>query len=294
MISIIIPTFNRASILEKTFPSYLNQKGVGEIIIVDDGSTDSTKDLVKNFQSDLRVNYISHAKKQGTAKARLTGIELSRGEYILFGEDDLIFDDAYAETLLENLKQNDADICAGRIIYLKNNESFDEGVTRLNRVKTPVINFNTLEGTFGVKLDRCTEVPFLHACYLVKKEKILDIDFDVNFLGNAYREETDAQISMLKKGCKIIFCPNALCYHLPRSHKDVGGQWNRGELYYLYWTMKNNVYFLDKHYDFLKKKYSLKPKIVMECFMLFHSIKRLFMDTLGKIRSIFFDQMTNH
>jgi GT2 family glycosyltransferase len=293
MISIIIPTFNRASILERTLPSYLVQKGVREILIIDDGSTDSTKDLVKKFQSDPRVRYIAHKTRLGGPQAKLTGIEHSCGEYILFGEDDLIFDDNYAESLLKNLKQNDADVCGGRIIYLGNNESFKEGVTRMDRIRAPVINFYTLEGNFGVKLDHCMEVPFVHACFLVKKEKILDIDFDVTFFGNGYREETDSQISMLKKGSKIIFCPDALCYHLQRSKKDSGGQHSRGELYYLYWTMRNNVYFLNKHYDFLKKKYSLKPKIVLEGAMLLRSLKTFFLNISGKMRNFCLDLISS-
>jgi len=288
MISIIIPTYNRVSILEKTFPSYQNQKGVGEIIVVDDGSTDSTKDMIKKFQNDPRIKYIAHSTKQGGPQTKLTGIQHSSGDYILFGEDDLIFSDTYAETLLEDLKKNDADVCAGRIIYLKNNESFDNAVLRLNRIKKPVINYNTLEGTFGVKLDRCTEVPFVHACHLVKKEKITEIDFDVKYLGNGYREETDPQISMLKKGCKIIFCPNALCYHLPKLNTDVGGHWSKGGLYYLFWTMKNNSYFLNKHYVFLREKYALKPKIIIISFMTIHALKFFLMNSLGKIKRTFF------
>jgi glycosyltransferase involved in cell wall biosynthesis len=289
MISIIIPTYNRASVLERTLPSYLVQKDVGEILIVDDGSTDSTRDLVKKFQHDPRVKYIAHPTRQGGPKARLTGIEYSHGDFILFGEDDLIFDDNYAESLMKHLTQNHADVSGGRIIYLGKNEGFEEGVTRMNRVRTPVIDFNTLEGNFGVKLDHCIEVPFVHACFLARREKIRGIDLDLTYLGNGYREETDLQISMLKDGCKIIFCSDALCYHLHRSTIDIGGQHSRGALYYLFWTIKNNGYFLHKHYDFLKRDYALKPKIILEGYMLVRCVKIFFLTILGKLKNTCLD-----
>ena len=240
--------------------------------------------MINKFKFDNRVKYIKHSIQKGEAQAKLTGIKASRGDYILFGEDDLIFDDSYSDVLLKNLVKNNADICAGRIIYIGNNEKFDDAIERLDKLNKPIINYNTLEGNFGIKTKYCEEVPFVHACYMVRKEKIQQIQFDTNFLGNGYREDTNPQISMLENGCKIIFCPNTLCYHLPRLKKDTGGQWSHGQLYYLFWTMKNNVYFLNKHYNFLKRKYSLKPKSILLGYMMIFSLKRFVINIFSKIK----------
>ena len=87
-VSIIIPTYNRAYILDKAIESILSQTYTNfEIIIVDDGSIDSTEKLVASY-TDNRIKYIKHKKNQGAVAARNTGIEASRGQYIAFQDSD--------------------------------------------------------------------------------------------------------------------------------------------------------------------------------------------------------------
>ncbi len=88
-ISVIIPTYNRANLLGKSIQSVLNQTYKDfEVIIVDDGSTDNTQEVVKSFE-DARIKYISHKKNEGVAKALNSGIDNSKGNFISFlGSDD--------------------------------------------------------------------------------------------------------------------------------------------------------------------------------------------------------------
>lgn len=87
-VSIIVPTYNRAQLIGRAIQSVLNQTYQDfEIIVVDDGSTDNTEEIVKGFQ-DERIVYIRHSKKSGGAAARNTGIKMSRGEYIAFQDSD--------------------------------------------------------------------------------------------------------------------------------------------------------------------------------------------------------------
>ncbi|HER24666.1 MAG TPA: glycosyltransferase family 2 protein [Candidatus Atribacteria bacterium] len=88
VISIIIPTYNRAHLIDKAIKSVLNQTYQNyEIMIVDDGSTDNTKEVVKGF-ADSRINYFFHTNNLGVSAARNTGIKASRGEYIAFLDSD--------------------------------------------------------------------------------------------------------------------------------------------------------------------------------------------------------------
>jgi glycosyltransferase involved in cell wall biosynthesis len=98
LVSIIIPTFNRASLIGETLDSIVNQTYQNwECIIVDDGSRDNTKEVVEaHVAKDFRFQYhqrpINH--KPGGNGARNYGFELCKGEYVnWFDSDDLMFPD---------------------------------------------------------------------------------------------------------------------------------------------------------------------------------------------------------
>jgi glycosyltransferase involved in cell wall biosynthesis len=90
VVSVIIPTYNRAHLLCRAMQSVLNQTYLDfELIIVDDGSTDNTDKIIKEFQEhDKRIKYIRHEKNKGGSAARNSGIKISRGEYIAFLDSD--------------------------------------------------------------------------------------------------------------------------------------------------------------------------------------------------------------
>lgn len=93
-LSIVIPTYNRKETLIKCLDSYLNQDTDQdyEIIVVDDGSTDGTGDLLmQTFRNEGRVRYFRQ-ENSGPAAARNLGIENAGGDVILFTDDDIIAD----------------------------------------------------------------------------------------------------------------------------------------------------------------------------------------------------------
>jgi glycosyltransferase involved in cell wall biosynthesis len=95
LVSIIIPTFNRAAIITDTLDSVKNQKyNNWECFIIDDGSNDNTEEVVQNYSNhDIRFHYI---KKQngGSASARNEGLKYASGQYVLFlDSDDLLHPD---------------------------------------------------------------------------------------------------------------------------------------------------------------------------------------------------------
>lgn len=96
MISVIIPTYNRYSFLKKAVQSVLMQSLKDfELIIVDDGSTDETKELILSF-SDERIRYFFQENK-GVSSARNKGVIESRGDLIAFLDSD----DCWKEKKLE-------------------------------------------------------------------------------------------------------------------------------------------------------------------------------------------------
>lgn len=89
-VSVIIPTYNRSHLLPRAIDSVLSQTFTNfELIIIDDGSTDGTKEVVSKYQKkDNRIKYIKHEINMGGNKARNTGIKSSRGDYISFLDSD--------------------------------------------------------------------------------------------------------------------------------------------------------------------------------------------------------------
>ena len=86
-VSVVIPTFNRASILGNAIESVLSQTYDSyEIIIVDDGSTDDTSSVVTKFNSS-RINYL-YQENKGRSSARNKALSLANGEYIAFLDSD--------------------------------------------------------------------------------------------------------------------------------------------------------------------------------------------------------------
>lgn len=88
LVSVIIPTYNRANLIGRAIQSVLNQTYRNiEIIIVDDASNDNTEEIVTKFHN-INVVYIRHNCNKGGGAARNTGIKASNGKFIAFLDDD--------------------------------------------------------------------------------------------------------------------------------------------------------------------------------------------------------------
>ena len=86
--SVVIPTYKRADLVTRAIRSALAQTyGNVEVIVVDDGSQDRTKDVVASNQ-DPRVRFVAHPSNRGISATRNSGIEAARGEYVAFLDSD--------------------------------------------------------------------------------------------------------------------------------------------------------------------------------------------------------------
>jgi len=122
-VSIILPTFNRAKFLPQAFASIRSQTFTDwELIVVDDGSTDETPDLVTELTRGWEQPVRYHRQEnQGAYGARNTGLDLARGEYIAFFDSDDVWLPDFLARLASGLRDHqeiDWTYCATRIVEL--------------------------------------------------------------------------------------------------------------------------------------------------------------------------------
>ncbi len=113
-VSVIIPAYNAETYLEECLNSVLNQthKDI-ELVVVNDGSVDGTKNILDEYASIYSNIQVIHTENGGVSRARNIGLSHATGDYIMFlDSDDLLVANAI-EILLGDLKGNNADIAAG-------------------------------------------------------------------------------------------------------------------------------------------------------------------------------------
>ena len=105
LVSVIIPTFNRANFITHAVASVLKQSYQNiEVIVVDDASTDNTATVVQNID-DSRVKYLCLEKNSGPSTARNGGVDISQGQFVAFLDSDDEWDRQKIDLQLTAIRQ---------------------------------------------------------------------------------------------------------------------------------------------------------------------------------------------
>lgn len=135
--SVIIPTYNRSTLLCRAIDSVVSQTFPDwEIIIVDDGSTDDTKQKIEGYQLKNLV-YIYQENKERSA-ARNRGIEEAKGQYICFLDDDDVFLANHFEVLHSAIKKQGFPVAVFRTGMIVSTETGEEKKIKLYNEKTGI------------------------------------------------------------------------------------------------------------------------------------------------------------
>lgn len=123
MVSIIVPAYNVEKYIEKCISSILDQTYTNiEVIIVNDGSIDETGKIIDDLSElDSRVNVI-HKKNEGVSAARNTGIEVSKGDYLVFVDGDDYIAPDYVDYMMSLIEDTGSDFCLSKCCYTKSGE----------------------------------------------------------------------------------------------------------------------------------------------------------------------------
>ncbi|WP_339060911.1 glycosyltransferase family 2 protein [Tepidibacillus marianensis] len=285
-LTFVVINWNSGHLLKTCIPSLLRQKDiVSEVILIDNNSSDNTREIVKNLPSD--VNVILNEENFGYSAAANQGIELSNGKYVSIINPDVILTDSYGNKIIQKL-ENEKNVAAatGKLIKydFKNNRSlnvldstgievqrnlrmFDRGQNSNNL--TQFDDFTTVFGVSGA-------AP-IYRRNALEDVKINDEYFDVDFF--AYKEDIDLSWRFNLFGWKAIFVPSAIGYH----GRAISGAGNRNKIEFIK-NRKNQSSFiktlsLKNHYSMLVKnltirdiKHNLLPIVIREIQHLLYSI----------------------
>ena len=207
MISIIIPAYNAADYLAKTIESVLNQTYSDfELILIDDGSTDRTHEIVKDYQcKDARVKYF-YKENGGVSSARNLGLQRATGDFVSFLDSDDLWDRRFLELMYHKL------VTAGKLVcFCGYIEKRGDTITKYPDYfgETDVLKEKLRVGSFRISTD----------CWLIDR-KFLSTEQITFTEGCHYMEDLEFFVKLLFKATnqRIIYVPEYLSYYVLRKN----------------------------------------------------------------------------
>lgn len=251
-ITLVMPSYARPHLVRRTLPACLRQE-TAEVIVVDDGSPEPLAPVVAEIaRGDARVRVVRLERNRGSSAARNAGVAAATSPFVLFVDDDALLGDGYARTLHDHLLAAKADAAAGRRLWLRAGETPERALATRRRNVAADDLFDRRH--FWFDDEACfaddTVVPIACAIMLVRRDWLLRIRYDEQrYRRSGFREETDVQVGLAAAGAKLIACPHAACFNLPKEVMGLAGGQRRGRVLRYEWDLlRNDVAFRRKHF----------------------------------------------
>ncbi|WKZ24433.1 MAG: glycosyltransferase family A protein [Patescibacteria group bacterium] len=186
MISIIIPTYNHGPVIGDCLDSILRQSEKDwEVIVVNDGSTDQTEEILKHYQDKFPANRFSFFSKpnEGSNPSRNFGAVRAKGDFLLFSDDDLVMKEDMLALMKQTLNENPQ----SAFVYC----SYKYG-PKLFRL-------------FPYSEERLRRMPYIHSTSLIRKEAFPGFDNNIKRL-----QDWDVWLTMLENGHRGIWIDQVL------------------------------------------------------------------------------------
>jgi glycosyltransferase involved in cell wall biosynthesis len=263
MITMVVPTRNRAYTLRKVLPTYLSQDCVTEFILIDDDGDDDSEALLASLAPGyphVACRYVRNETRRGASYGRQRGAELATNDTVLFCDDDEYLEAGYAKTCMVLLDRSGVGAVSGRRVYMRDGEEPAQALRRFGSGTRSRRFFDrtTLQIVNGARFSGVIEVPFTIANILTRKALLQQFPFDTHYAkGNGYREESDYQMNLYVHGHTILVTDDAHSIHMPYSEVRTGGQridkWRK-----LSWSIHYNNYFLDKYHAAYRRRAGIR------------------------------------
>ncbi len=228
-VSVIVPAYNSQKFISKCIEALLAQKyqcDDYEIIIIDDGSTDRTAEIVRAYP----VKYLFQ-KNQGPAAARNIGAKEAKGEIILFTDSDCVPSDNWIEEMIRPFEE--PEVMAVKGAYRNRQKSIMARFAQLEFEE----RFEMLKRAKSIDMIDTYSAGYRRSIFLQMG------GFDTNF-PVANNEDTELSYRMSKLNYKMVFNPEAIVYHL--NHPNSLARYMKLKFWRGYWRMVVYKKFPDK------------------------------------------------
>lgn len=240
-VSVVTPNYNGEKFL-KTFFKSLNDDSqfIGEVIIVDNGSSDGSKEFIKNNSFNFPVELIENSENLGFSPAVNQGIQKARYEYIFSLNNDTEVKEGSVKALADLISSDDKIFSAqAKMLQYNNKELIDDVGDEYNLLAW------TKKTGENHKSEEYTEVcEIFSACAgaaMYKKSLLEEIGmFDNNFF--AYMEDVDLAIRSRINGYRNVLCPDAVVYHIGSA--TSGSRYNEFKVKL---AARNNIWVVHKN-----------------------------------------------
>lgn len=202
-ISVIIPVYNREHFIQECVKSVLKQNTSRdyEVILVDDGSKDRTREIMAAWASHPRVKILNNDKNQGTSYAKNRGIAESKGKYLAFTDSDCIVDTYWLEELTKPFDSDPKIMITGGCIVEPEPQTYWETVNKGCYFLGP----------------KNKDVSYIIGCNMAfRREFLLNHLFD-NALRFPGGEERELCLICLKLGNRVYYTVQAKVNHYHRA-----------------------------------------------------------------------------
>lgn len=204
-VSVVIPTYNRAHLLCRAIDSVLEQTFSNfELIIVDDASSDNTKEVVSSYK-DKRIVYVRNNVNKGAAGARNAGIAVAKGTYVAFQDSDDVWLPEKLERQIDKITSLGGDVVFSKVQFC------DED----NKILPPTHSTALSEGIYRNLLFYGN---FIDTPTLVCRKSLFSVigafDESLNYI-----EDWDFALRAAKSGASFVYVPEVLV----KSYHTAGG-----------------------------------------------------------------------
>lgn len=250
MFSIVIPTYNRKKLLKNVLYS-LNCQTVKnfEVIIIDDGSNDGTRDMIDNLMITYPMQYcfIEKVKGTGAARARNKGIDIAKGDIIIFMDSDSLVPPVFVEEH-QRFHELHNNIAVVSLRWQLDDQVIDadmivQGIKKEYLPIKCIENQNKVFGFFSQNFGQYI-MPwwfFSTSNASVRKKALIEVGkFDELFGKYILYEDTELAYRLYQNGVQFALNRKAECFHLYHSVDEV----NKLEL-----SKGNITYFQSKYKD---------------------------------------------